>query len=138
MMQNNMYSTHPHQKYPMPKKYKKTTGKKVLRICLRVLAMLLTAVLLFAAVVMVSLKMICSEISPAAQKMFVTTILETGQLKFMASLFLSPEEIQEIVNTNSMKEFNEEVDDTLIQIGASGNFEIGSGIDENTDLDPFH
>ncbi|MBQ7921469.1 MAG: phosphodiester glycosidase family protein [Clostridia bacterium] len=118
---------------PVKRKKKEPAGKKVVRICLRALAMVLTAVLLFAVVVMVSLKMICSDISPAAQKMFVTTILETGQMKFMASLFLSPEEIQEIVDTNSMKEFDKEVDDTLIQIGASGNFEIAGGEAENTD-----
>ena len=132
-MQNNTLSNRPCPMQPVKRKKKEPAGKKVVRICLRALAMVLTAVLLFAVVVMVSLKMICSDISPAAQKMFVTTILETGQMKFMASLFLSPEEIQEIVDTNSMKEFDKEVDDTLIQIGASGNFEIAGGEAENTD-----
>ena len=132
-MQRSTYPTRPAQRQPARKPRKEPTHKKVFRFCLRALAMLLTAVLLLTVVVMVSLKMMCSEISPAAQKMFVTTILETGQLKFLASWFLSPDEIQEIVNTNSMKEFDKEVDDTLIQIGASGNFEIGTGETVNTD-----
>ena len=54
--------------------------------------------------------MFSSDTFPHVQQTFVTTVLETGQLKFLASLFLSSEEIQKIVDENSMKEFNEEVD----------------------------
>lgn len=106
-----------------------STGKMILGIILKVLLVLFTTVVIIAATLFISLKMMCSDSSPAAQRMFVTTILETGQLKFLASWFLSPEEIQEIVNTNSMKEFNEEVDDSLIDVGGSGNVSIGGSGD---------
>ncbi len=87
---------------------------------LKGLAYLLSVVIALAVTVMIALSMICSSAFPAAQQMFVTTILETGQLKFLASLFLSPEDIQEIVDKNSMGELNEAVDTELIHIGAQG------------------
>ena len=111
------------------RKKKVSTGGMILGIVLKALLVLFTTVVIIAATLFISLKMMCSDSSPAAQRMFVTTILETGQLKFLASWFLSPEEIQEIVNTNSMKEFNEEVDDSLIDVGGSGNVSIGGSGD---------
>ncbi len=104
---------------------KGSSGKKALGIIAKSLAVILTAVVILAATLLISLKMICSNISPAAQQMFVTTILETGQLKFLASWFLSPEEIQAIVDTNSMESFDEEVDDSLISVGSFGSVDIG-------------
>ena len=100
-------------------------GRRVGRTALRVLACVLTLAAALVIVVMVSLRMICSSAFPTAQQMFVTTILETGQMKFLASWFLSPEEIQAIVDQNSMMELNAEVDSSLIQIGGSG--ETGAG-----------
>jgi len=101
------------------------TGKKVAKIVFQSILVILTAVVLLSATLLVSLKMICSSISPSAQRMFVTTILETGQLKFLASWFLSPDEIQAIVDTNSMESFDEEVDDSLISVGSFGSIDIG-------------
>lgn len=92
--------------------------KKIGKILLKVSAFL--GVFLLAAVltVSISLSMLCSDAFPSAQQMFVTTILETGQLKFLASIFLSPEEIQKIVDKNSMQQLNVEVDSELIQVGS--------------------
>lgn len=95
-------------------------------IILRVLAMLGTFVLVLALTLVISLKMICSDISPAAKDTFVTTLLETGQLKFLANMFVPSDEIKEIVDRNTMKDFDEEVDDSLISIGGdSGISDIG-------------
>ena len=113
---------------------KGNTGKKTLKIVGKCFAVLLTTVVLIAATLFISLKMICSDISPAAQRMFVTTILETGQLKFLASWFLSPDEIQAIVDTNSMESFDEEVDDSLISVGIFGSVDIG-GIERPDEKD---
>lgn len=49
-----------------------------------------------------------------ARNLFVTTLLETGQMKFVVKLFMSDEKVQKIVNSNSMVVFNEEVDNSLI------------------------
>ncbi|MBQ8039945.1 MAG: phosphodiester glycosidase family protein [Lachnospiraceae bacterium] len=84
------------------------------------MAFLLTAVMALAVTLLLTLNMLCSDSFPSVQRTFVTTILETGQLKFLASWFLSPEEIQEIVNQNSMQAFNNEIDTDLIQSGSFG------------------
>lgn len=91
--------------------------KKIGKIVLRTFAFIGTFLLAAVLTVAISLSMICSNAFPSAQQMFVTTILETGQLKFLASIFLSPEEIQEIVDKNSMQQLNAEVDSKLIQVG---------------------
>ncbi len=143
-MQNKQYTrgdvenngnVQPHRMSPRKKRRSNTSPfKKIGMYVLKGLAVLLTLVLIVAATLLISLKMICSDAYPAAQQMFVTTILETGQLKFLASWFLSADEIQAIVDKNSMKEFNEEVDDGLIQIGSSGNVSVdGNAPDVNED-----
>ena len=99
---------------------KKGIGKKIVGFFLKTMAFLLTAVLALAATLLLTLNMLCSDVYPSVQRTFVTTILETGQLKFLASWFLSPDEIQAIVNQNSMQAFNNEVDTNLIQSGSFG------------------
>lgn len=94
---------------------------------LRTMALLLTFVAAVAIILILSLKMFCSDSYPHVQQTFVTTILETGQLKFLASLFLSPEEIQEIVDQNSMKAFDVEVNTDLIQSGSFGSIDVQTG-----------
>ncbi len=117
------------------KKKKKSTARLVLEYTGKVAAVFFTVILAIVMTLFFSLKMMCSDSFPAAQRMFVTTILETGQLKFLASWFLSPEEIQEIVDTNSMKEFNEEVDDSLIDVGGSGSISIGGDTAEDEPIE---
>ena len=92
-------------------------AKKIGQILLKVGAFLGTFLVAAVLTVAISLAMICSDAFPSAQQMFVTTILETGQLKFLASVFLSDEKIQQIVDKNSMQTLNSEVDSGLIQIG---------------------
>ena len=103
------------------RKKKRSKGARIaltaLKIFLGVLSFLLVTVLAVAATLFFAMKLICSDISPAARSTFVTTILETGQMKFLASWYLSPEEIQEIVDHNSMGEMTETVDPGLISIG---------------------
>ena len=60
--------------------------------------------------------LICHGPSDSARNLFVTTILETGQLKFLASIFLSEDEITKIVSANSLSEMQEEVDTDLIKV----------------------
>ena len=92
-------------------KYRKPTfGEHLLRF----LAVVLTVVVVFAGTLFLSLKMICGSTSPSAKRTFVTTLLETGQLKFLVSWFVPAAEVQEIVNGNSMVKLEEEVDTGLI------------------------
>ena len=103
---------------PVPETPRKRVGRAIGKWIGRFLLVVLTLVVAVAATLLISLNMICSKTFPSAQQMFVTTILETGQLKFLASWFLSADEIQTIVDQNSMKELNAEVDANLIQIGS--------------------
>lgn len=81
---------------------------------LRFFAVLLTVVAVLACTLLLSMKMICGSTSPSAKRTFVTTLLETGQLKFLVSWFVPSDEVQEIVNNNSMEKLDEDVDTALI------------------------
>lgn len=94
-----------------------------------------TLVLAVALTLVISLKMICSDISPAAKDTFVTTLLETGQLKFLANMFVPADEIREIVDRNTMKELDDDVDDSLINIGGGGDIAGGEDSTEQADIE---
>ena len=81
-------------------------GKALATIGVTVLAIFLTLVIMVF--------LICHGPSEKATELFTTTFLETGQMKFMVSIFLSNERIQEIVNNNSMSEMTAEVNTDLI------------------------
>lgn len=106
---------------------KNSFGKIFLRVAGRTSAVFLALIVAVAATLLISLSMFCSDKFPSVQQTFVTTILETGQLKFLASIFLSPEEIQAIVDQNSMKELNAEIDTNLIQSGSFGKVDVATG-----------
>lgn len=80
----------------------------------RTLAVVLTAIVVLACTLLISMKMICGSTSPSAKRTFVTTMLETGQLKFLVSWFVPSAEVQEIVNANSMAKIDDDVDTNLI------------------------
>ncbi|MBR0131069.1 MAG: hypothetical protein IJM08_07175, partial [Firmicutes bacterium] len=104
------------------KRYKKySKGRKFGRGLGKVLLVILTFLLAVVLALGITIKMICSDTFPSAQKMFVTTVLESGQLKFLAGLFLTPEQVQAIVDENSMKELNAEVNTDLISFDNSTN-----------------
>ncbi len=117
---------------------KKSVGKIFLRAAGRTSAVILAIIVAILLTLVISLNMFCSDKFPSVQQTFVTTILETGQLKFLASLFLNAEEIQAIVDQNSMKDLNAEVDTNLIQSGSFGKVDIvgeGNAAEESVGAD---
>lgn len=95
--------------------------KKVLSILGKIMSFVgVTVGAVFIALVL-TIILICHGPSESAKELFATTILETGQLKFLASVFLSSEEIQKIVDKNSLQDMNVEIDTDLIV--ATGNSE---------------
>lgn len=90
--------------------------KKIGKIVGRVMLFVLVTVLCLVGTLYIMLQKCCNGPSVAARNLFVTTILETGQMKFLASWVCSEEEINEIVNSNKMKEMDVEQDTTLITI----------------------
>lgn len=89
-------------------------GKRIGVVVGRVFLVLLVTIVILTGTLYIMLRKFCNGPSEAAKNLFVTTILETGQLKFLASLMCTEEEIQEIVNRNSMQVMNANVDTSLI------------------------
>lgn len=78
--------------------------------------------------------------SETAKNLFVSTIMETGQLKFLASWYFSKEEIMEITNRNSMGHNDAQVDVSLITIGGQDSKENAEGEGEGSqdvNTEPF-
>lgn len=88
--------------------------KKTLSIIGKVFSFLgITLGMIFIALVL-TITLICHGPSESAKELFATTILETGQLKFLANVFLSKDELQKIVDKNSLQDMDVEVDENLI------------------------
>lgn len=88
--------------------------KKALNIIGKVFSFLgITLGMVFIALVL-TITLICHGPSESAKELFATTILETGQLKFLANVFLSKDELQKIVDKNSLQDMDDEVDKNLI------------------------
>ena len=91
--------------------------KKVIGAISKILITILVTIAMILITLVIMIKMICSDISESAKELFATTMLETGQMKFLASMFLSKEELQELVNKNSVEAMNTEIDTNLINLG---------------------
>ena len=88
--------------------------KKALNVIGKIFSFLgVTLGMIFIALVL-TITLICHGPSESAKELFATTILETGQLKFLANVFLSKEELQEFVDKNSLQDMDAEVDENLI------------------------
>lgn len=90
--------------------------KKIIGVISKITITILITVVFVLITLLAMIKMICSGISESAKELFATTMLETGQMKFLASMFLSKEELQELVNKNSVAVMNTEVDTNLIKV----------------------
>lgn len=90
--------------------------KKFFGVIGKVLLVVLITVLFVLITLIAMIKMICSGISESAKELFATTMLETGQMKFLASMFLSKEELQDLVDRNSVEVMNTEIDTALITV----------------------
>lgn len=98
----------------------KKMGKKIAKVIGKILLVLLVTVVILAGTLYLMLKKCCNGPSESARTLFVTTILETGQMKFLASWVCTEEEINTILAGNSMEQMDTNIDTSLIQIGGSG------------------
>ncbi|MBR5499928.1 MAG: phosphodiester glycosidase family protein [Clostridia bacterium] len=108
-------------------------NQKVLRIVGRVLAVLLITVVVLAGTAYIMLYRCCNGPSETARNVFVTTLLETGKLKFLASWVCSDDTIEAVVKQNSMGEVPGEIDPD--QIGGDDaniiDYDAGRVFDKN-------
>ena len=104
------------------KSKKKTSGGIIAG---RVVLVLLTTILALVLALTVIVATIVKGPSVAARDTFVTTVLESGNLKFLAKIFLSSDEINEIVAKTSMGDMNTDIDNDLINTDTEveGNFD---------------
>ena len=109
------------------------TKQRVLKIVGRSLLVLLVTVVILAGTLYIMLYRCCNGPSDAARNVFVTTLLETGQMKFLASWVCSDDTINSIVKGNSMQPIEEEVDPGQIGGENSGEIDYDAGriFDEN-------
>lgn len=98
---------------------KKSIGNKAVSAVGKILATVSVTLLAIFLTLVMMIFLICHGPSEKATELFTTTFLETGQMKFIVSIFLSNDRIQEIVAKNSMSEMTAEVDTNLIQIDES-------------------
>ena len=93
-----------------------TTGKKVGRIIGRVMATIGTTLAAIFIALYSMLWIFCHGPSKSARNLFVSTILETGALKFLAGWYFDKDEILEITSKNNMKPNTDNVNTDLIDI----------------------
>ena len=114
--------------------YSKSTQRKgrlgPARIIRRTLGVLLTVVLGVVLALGVVCFLLCKGPSQAARDLTVTTFLETGSFKFIPRVFLSTEEINEIVNRTSMQSMDTSVLDASL-VDASQTGEEAAALDMN-------
>ncbi|MBQ3921019.1 MAG: phosphodiester glycosidase family protein [Firmicutes bacterium] len=110
-------------KYVKRVSYRQKRKKK--HIFAKFLLVVFTTVIAIALALVVTVATIVNGPSETARDTLVTTVLESGNLKFVASIFLTPEEINAIVSKTSMKEMDTHIDEGLIETDApaEGNFD---------------
>lgn len=113
----------------------KDFGKRIFKTIGKFFLCVFTCVLSLVVALLLIINVFCNGGSESAKKMFVSTILETGALKFLASLYISPEEIQMIVDGNSMSAIDSTVNENLITVVAA-NEDLGRELVLNEDEVP--
>ena len=90
--------------------------KKGLKAFGRILSFFGVFLLMLVIMLYISLLIICHGPSKNARNIFVTTFLETGAFKWIASsgIVVSKDTVKEIVNSNSLKELEGDVNENLI------------------------
>ena len=89
------------------------------------LLVVFTTIIAIALALLITVSTIINGPSESARDTFVTTVLESGNLKFVAKIFLTPEQINEIVSKTSMKEMDTHINEDLIETDTpvEGNFD---------------
>ena len=100
------------------KRRKKSKVKVALTVAGRLGILLLVTILVLCGTAYLTLFKIKNS-SEAARNILITTLMESGQLKFVARMVCSKDEIKEIVATNAMQKMEVEQDTNLITVEAN-------------------
>ncbi len=110
----------PVEKKPEPKKAAAPKAPKKKNKALNIVGKVCLCIVTFLVVTFIGAYMtlwtICHGPSKAARDLFVSTILETGQMKFLASWYFDEDEILAITDRNGMVRNEDNVNPDLIEI----------------------
>lgn len=90
--------------------------RKAVRALIMTLIILLETVLLLAGTLYGVMFVLAKGPSPTARNLFVRSVRETSAVGFLANLFYSEAQIQQIIGDNNAVPDYEEMDDSLVQI----------------------
>lgn len=91
-------------------------GNKIKTIVWRVFAILMSTLVMVFAGIYGTMWIFCHGPSTTARDLFVSTVLETGAMKFLAGWYFDKDEILQITSNNSMAVVEGDVDVDLIEI----------------------
>ena len=120
------------QRAPRRKRRKETKKEKILRYTGRVLATLGVTLLLLVAFIFSVMCMLVYGPSPKAADLFVMSVNETSAIGFLADIFYTPEEIDMIIERNSIKDTNAVTDTSLVEIAKDDSDKEGTDNKDNT------
>ncbi|MBQ6165507.1 MAG: hypothetical protein IJK23_13635, partial [Clostridia bacterium] len=119
----------------MSAKNNRPVWQKILITAGKVLGFIATFAILVVITLLITMQIIVRT-SSYARTSFISTALETGQMKFLARLSLSEDEINEVIRGNQMKKMDVEVDEGLIHVhGGEGGKVDDVGIDDEKDIE---
>ncbi len=90
--------------------------KQISKYFCYILSFIGVTILAVAITLISTIYLLCKGPSTKVKELFVTTFLETGQMKFMASLFMDKQEITKIVSNNNLGKMDAEIKEELIDI----------------------
>ncbi len=97
------------------KEKKKSTFRKVMGVIGKIFLVLLETVLLLAVALYGVMYVLAKGPSPTASELFVRSVRETSAIGFLANIYLSDEEIEELLAADTVADYVE-TDTSLIQI----------------------
>lgn len=114
---------------------KESNGKKAGRVVGHTLTVIFSTIAMIAVALYSSMWIFCHGPSTAARDLFVSTMLETGALKFVTKWYFTKDEILKITSNNSMGHIDDNVNTDLINI--PGENETSAEPDKNVRQDNF-
>lgn len=90
--------------------------KKVLKFIGKFFSFIGITILGILVALILIINLFCRWSSDKTRDIFVTTMLETGQLKFVVGMFMDDDVVKKIVESNSLKAMSQEIDEDLIEI----------------------
>ncbi len=107
------------------------------KIWYRILVAFITLLLLIISAFFGALAIVSYGPSPAARDLFVVSVMETSAAKFLARIYFSEAEVQEIMEANKVMDLEGVSDGSLVHVPAEAETEIADIVIEDIIRDTF-